>query len=206
MSGPGPAGWHSGTLYCYGGCGTRYVDFLSDVHLPTPLWNRIAVGAPFDEAQPNIEQEGRGGVLCPACILARLAALPERTVINMTINDTDARVAFRAGYAAHPADKGGWAFDIEGSTAGDRELDAWQAWQLTPYDFDLLRHTLGVNARNPNGYRNYFVAGGDDITRMERLRSHGLVVKNHRYSLSPDPCYHATEQGAYAIGLKKLPR
>lgn len=78
-------GWHNGTLYCYGGCGTRYVDFPSDVSLPTPLWNRIAVGEPFDETQPNVEREGRGGVLCPSCIMARLAALPDRTVICANI-------------------------------------------------------------------------------------------------------------------------
>ena len=58
--------------YCYGGCGTRYVDFPYDVHLPTPLWNRITVGAPFDDTQTNIEREGRGGVLCPRCIVKRL--------------------------------------------------------------------------------------------------------------------------------------
>ncbi len=62
-------------LYCFGGCGTRYEDFPCDLVLPTPLWNRIATGAPFDETQPNTEREGRGGVLCPACIVKRLAQL-----------------------------------------------------------------------------------------------------------------------------------
>jgi hypothetical protein len=81
-----PAGNFNGVLYCYGGCGTRYQDFQRDVHLPTALWNRIATGAPFDETQENIEREGRGGVLCPACIVARLAALPDCTVICMTID------------------------------------------------------------------------------------------------------------------------
>ena len=80
-------GLHEGTLYCYGGCGTRYSDFLRDVHLPTPLWNRIAVGAPFDETQTDIDREGRGGVLCPRCIVARLSALPDCTVITMGIDD-----------------------------------------------------------------------------------------------------------------------
>lgn len=68
-------------LYCYGGCGRLYQDFPCDVILPTPLWNRIAVGPPFDETQTNIEREGRGGVLCPACIMERLANLPGTTVI-----------------------------------------------------------------------------------------------------------------------------
>lgn len=86
-AGPGtlPRGFHEGVLYCYGGCGTRYKDFPRDVHLPTHLWNRIAVGPPFDETQNGIERDGRGGVLCPACIVARLAALPECTVINMDV-------------------------------------------------------------------------------------------------------------------------
>lgn len=39
------------------------------------------------------------------------------------------RAAFRAGYAAHPGDLGGWAFDVEGCAAGDREPEAWDAWQ-----------------------------------------------------------------------------
>lgn len=76
-----PVGLHDGVLYCYGGCGTRYSDFPRDVVLPTALWNRIAVGGPFDQKEPGTEHEGRGGVLCPACIVTRLAALPECTVI-----------------------------------------------------------------------------------------------------------------------------
>lgn len=85
------AGWHDGELYCYGGCGTRYSDFLRDVSLPTPLWNRIAVGLPFDESgdpqhPTNRGKEGRGGVLCPTCIITRLAALPDCTVIFVDID------------------------------------------------------------------------------------------------------------------------
>lgn len=77
---------------------------------------------------------------------------------------------------------------------------------ITPDDLDNLRHMLGVSERNPRGYRNYFVAGGDDVASMERLREAGFVVKNERYALAPEPCYHATEEGARAIGLKALPR
>jgi len=83
---PKPAGWHNGELYCYGGCGTRYADFPRDLSLPTSLWNRIAVGHPFDETQDDIEREGRGGVLCPFCIIRRLAALPGCTVIFADID------------------------------------------------------------------------------------------------------------------------
>lgn len=72
--------WHDGNLYCYGGCGTLYRDFARDVLLPTALWNRIAVGPPFDETPfHGVDREGRGGVLCPACIVSRLAVLPECT-------------------------------------------------------------------------------------------------------------------------------
>ncbi|MGE0446332.1 MAG: hypothetical protein AB7P99_13970 [Vicinamibacterales bacterium] len=89
---PPVAGWHDGVLYCYGGCGTRYCDFAKDVVLPTPLWNRIAVGLPFDESQTNVDREGRGGVLCPACIIARLAALPDCTAILADIRSSAAPV------------------------------------------------------------------------------------------------------------------
>jgi hypothetical protein len=81
---PTPRGFVNDVLYCYGGCGRRYEDFGLDVMLPTPLWNRIAVGAPFDETQTNIEREGRGGVLCAQCIVNRLLALPGVTVALMT--------------------------------------------------------------------------------------------------------------------------
>lgn len=81
-------GKHDGVLYCYGGCGTRYSDFPRDVVLPTALWNRIAVGPPFNE-QERDDREGRGGVLCPTCIVARLAALPECTVIFADIEPAD---------------------------------------------------------------------------------------------------------------------
>lgn len=73
-------------------------------------------------------------------------------------------------------------------------------------DLDNLRHMLGVSDRHRRGYRNYFVAGGDDVNSMERLRAAGLVVKNERYGLSSDPCYHATIEGARAVGLERLPR
>jgi hypothetical protein len=76
---------------------------------------------------------------------------------------------------------------------------------VTSEDLDNVRHMLGVSERCRRGWRNYFVAGGDDVASMERLRAAGLVVKNERYSLSADPCYHATLEGARAIGLKRLP-
>lgn len=82
-----PVGWTNGVLHCYGGCGTRYIDFHCDMLLPTPLWNRIAVGPPFDNAQVGIDREGRGGVLCPSCIVQRLMALTEATAVFADIVD-----------------------------------------------------------------------------------------------------------------------
>lgn len=77
---------------------------------------------------------------------------------------------------------------------------------LTICDMDNLRHMLGVNERTPRGYRNYFVAGVDNAPSMKRLERAGFVVRNERYRLSAEPCYHATLQGAQMIGLRELPR
>ncbi len=77
---------------------------------------------------------------------------------------------------------------------------------ITADDLDNLRHMLGVSERCRRGYRNYFVAGGDDVASMERLREAGFVVNNERYTISLGPCYHATPEGARAVGLKALPR
>jgi len=77
---------------------------------------------------------------------------------------------------------------------------------ITADDLDNLRHMLGVSDKHRRGYRNYFVAGGKDVESMERLRESGFVVKNERYGLSSDPCYHATVDGARAVGLRELPR
>jgi len=80
---------------------------------------------------------------------------------------------------------------------------------LTVQDMDNLRHMIGVSTQCPRGYRNHFVAGGDDVASMERLREAGLVVKNERIHpqlTGGDPCYHATELGARFLGLARLPR
>ena len=77
---------------------------------------------------------------------------------------------------------------------------------ITADDLDNLRHMLGVSERCRRGYRNYFVAGGADIASMERLCAAGFAARNDRYALSPEPCYHATTEGARAVGLKALPR
>ncbi len=76
---------------------------------------------------------------------------------------------------------------------------------ITADDLDKLRHMLGVSAQQPKGYRNYYCAGGDDVLSMERLRDAGFVVKNERVTWTVGPIYHATLDGAQAVGLKKLP-
>lgn len=76
---------------------------------------------------------------------------------------------------------------------------------ITAEDVDDLRHMLGVNARTPRGYRNYYVADPAH-PGMARLLAAGLVVKNERYGVSKDACFHATIDGAKLIGLKELPR
>lgn len=77
---------------------------------------------------------------------------------------------------------------------------------ITVEDLDNLRHMLGVSEKCRSGYRNYFVAGGADVLSMERLCAAGFAIKNERYALSSDPCYHATTDGARAVGLKGLPQ
>lgn len=80
---------------------------------------------------------------------------------------------------------------------------------VTVDDLDNLRHMLGVSDRCRKGYRNHFVAGGKDVDSMEQLREAGFVVKNdwtHPDLTGGMPCYHATPDGARAVGLKSLPR
>lgn len=77
---------------------------------------------------------------------------------------------------------------------------------ITADDLDNVRHMLGVSDECRRGYRNYFIAGGSDVASMERLREAGFVVRNEHYRASADPCYHATIEGARAVGLKGLPQ
>lgn len=94
--------------------------------------------------------------------------------------------------------------DTKASSDDSRTAPTVAPGTVTEEDLDNIRHMLG-SERVPGGFRNYFVAGSDNVASMERLRAAGLVVKNERYALSSDPCYHATIEGAKAIGLKRLP-
>lgn len=81
--------------------------------------------------------------------------------------------------------------------------------QITVADLDNLRHMLGVSEKHPKGYRNYFVAsvGSEDWASMERLRISGWVVRHDRYATGDqNACYHATLEGARAVGLRELPQ
>ena len=78
---------------------------------------------------------------------------------------------------------------------------------ITADDLDKLRHMLGVSEQQPRGYRNYYVAGPRDVPSMERLCAAGFAVRESRnWELSGYPLYHATDEGARAVGLKELPR
>jgi hypothetical protein len=102
---PSPSrGTVDGVLYCFGGCGRRYADFGLDVLLPTSLWNRIAVGPPFDETQEGIEREGRGGVLCAQCIVDRLATIQN---VSAAFIGVDRPVERPTGWA-HGTNAGGY--------------------------------------------------------------------------------------------------
>lgn len=81
-----PRGLVDGVFYCYGGCGTSYTDFPCDLLLPTALWNEIAIGLPF-VADDGDGDKGRMGLLCPACIINRLAKLPRCTVVFADLDD-----------------------------------------------------------------------------------------------------------------------
>lgn len=75
---------------------------------------------------------------------------------------------------------------------------------MTKRETQKLRHMLGVTSRTPNGYRNYFVAGGDDVPLMAQMVESGLVEPGHasgRFQV-----FHATLAGAKAVGLQELPR
>ncbi len=76
---------------------------------------------------------------------------------------------------------------------------------VTNADRDKLRHMLGVRDESPKGYRNYFVAGPCDVPSMERLRAVGFVTKDDCWRESTGVLYHATVDGAKAIGLASLP-
>ncbi len=75
---------------------------------------------------------------------------------------------------------------------------------VTPLDLELVRHMLGVATKTPKGYRNYFVAAGDNVAAMERLQIAGLVTKGETDAVGT--CYHATLAGAQAVGLTELPK
>lgn len=97
---------------------------------------------------------------------------------------------------------------VDGQRATASHAGESRGGAITADDLDNLRHMLGVTMKTPRGYRNHFVAGGKDVESMERLRACGFVFKNERVHAELTggaPCYHATIEGAKAVGLRRLP-
>lgn len=64
-------------VLCCSGCGKPYSEFPLDVHLPDDQWLLV---------------NGReGGVLCAQCIVERASGIPIVTVLNASLDISDAR-------------------------------------------------------------------------------------------------------------------
>lgn len=76
--------------------------------------------------------------------------------------------------------------------------------EVTPYQLQLLHHTLGVNPERRNPYRNHFVAspGHHDIDHLEVLVATGYMARGYRPAFleDDDVVFQCTEVGrAYAL-------
>jgi hypothetical protein len=78
---------------------------------------------------------------------------------------------------------------------------------LNEQDLNNLKHMLGATSHTLKknwGYRNRFMAGGNDLASMERLQKQGLVRRiNKNTSIFPDPAYVATEEGCKHLRFNK---
>ncbi|UXY14777.1 hypothetical protein N8I74_15850 [Chitiniphilus purpureus] len=75
---------------------------------------------------------------------------------------------------------------------------------VTPYQLNLLHHTLGLRPDRREPYRNHFVAGPehDDLADLEALVSVGLMARSPtpKFCNPTDMVFHVTEAGeVYAI-------
>jgi hypothetical protein len=79
--------------------------------------------------------------------------------------------------------------------------------ELNEQDLNNLKHMLGATEHTRKkdwGYRNRFMAGGNDIASMERLKENELVRRiNANTSIFSDPAYIATEKGCKHLGFNK---
>lgn len=78
----------------------------------------------------------------------------------------------------------------------------------TPAQIGLLQHTLGINERHREPYRNHFVAGPGhhDMADLEQLEAAGLMIRGHRPGFLPGDSivFYTTEAGRY-LALTSLP-
>jgi hypothetical protein len=69
----------------------------------------------------------------------------------------------------------------------------------TPYQIGLLQHTLGLNERRRESYRNHFVAGNghSDMPHLEALERAGLMERrpSPRFLDAGDIVFAATDAG-----------
>lgn len=72
----------------------------------------------------------------------------------------------------------------------------------TPYQIGLLQHTLGLNERRREPYRNYFVAGSghSDMRHLEALECAGLMERRPapKFLADGDVVFAATDAGREA--------
>ena len=71
--------------------------------------------------------------------------------------------------------------------------------ELTKEERDFARHALGLsNAKT--GYRNYYMAGGDDVFTGRALVAKGFAVEYPpKKGLRPDPTFLITRAGFEAV-------
>jgi hypothetical protein len=88
------------------------------------------------------------------------------------------------------------------------EIDMSTSTQVTPYQAELLQHTLGLSAQRRESYRNHFVAGNghSDMRHLEALERAGLMErrKSPRFLDDGDIVFAATESG-HAAAIAALP-
>lgn len=94
---------------------------------------------------------------------------------------------------------------VEQLEAQIEQADSEVESDIDAYDIRKLRHMLGMRTHIPEsewGYRNYYVAAGNNIAVMERLCKAGFVKHEGGYY------YKATRKGVELVGLtgKQLER
>ncbi|CAE6899891.1 hypothetical protein [Paraburkholderia domus] len=83
--------------------------------------------------------------------------------------------------------------------------------QATPYQIELLQHTLGLSEQRRESYRNYFVAGHghSDMRHLEALERSGLMERRRSpaFLADGDIVFAATDAGREAaIAALPAPR